>query len=55
MRAEPGRYADLMTGMLNLSARRPTWGLHPLDISLVQGNMMDDIAAQSAAWAKRGR
>ena len=54
VRAEPGRYGDLMAGMLTHSVRRPTWGLHPLDISLVQGDMIDDIAAQGAAWM-RGR
>jgi len=28
----------------------PVWGEHPLDISLVQGNMIDLIANQTAAW-----
>jgi hypothetical protein len=29
------------------------WGLHVADISLVQGNMLDVIGAESAAWAAR--
>ena len=31
----------------------PSWGLHTLDINLAQGDMIELIARQSAAWAKR--
>jgi hypothetical protein len=33
----------------------PGWGLHVADISLVQGNMLDVIGAESAAWAAHRR
>lgn len=52
---EPGRYTDLLTLLLDHARMAPGWGLHPLDISLVQGNMLDLIASQSAAWARRTR
>lgn len=51
---EPGPNADLLTYALSRAASAaPGWGLHPLDISLVQGNMLDLIASQSAAWLAR--
>lgn len=54
IRIEPGRYADLLAMALGRSSSAPAgWGLHPLDINLVQGNMLDMIAAQSAAWGRR--
>lgn len=53
VRVEPGRYADLMAAALQHGSSRPSWGLHPMDIRLTQGNMIDDIAAQSAQWAMR--
>lgn len=52
---EPGRYADLLTAAFAHAGRAPTWGLHVLDINLVQGNMLDLIASQSAAWTKTRR
>jgi len=55
IRIEPGRYADLLALALDrMGSGLPGWGLHALDISLVQGNMVDLIGTQSAAWlAKR--
>ena len=51
---EPGPNADLLGYALGHAASAaPGWGLHPLDISLAQGNMLDLIASQSAAWRKR--
>jgi len=55
IRIEPGRYADLLGLALDrMGSGRAGWGLHSLDISLVQGNMIDLIGTQGAAWlAKR--
>jgi hypothetical protein len=53
IRIEPSRYADLLkTSLGRASSAAPDWGLHPLDISLVQGNMIDMIEAQAANWPK---
>ncbi|QJU56635.1 DUF3089 domain-containing protein [Sphingomonas sp. AP4-R1] len=50
---EPSRYADLLTASLGrLSAASPAWGLHTLDVNLVQGNVIDMIEAQAASWTK---
>jgi hypothetical protein len=52
IRVEPdGKYADMIgAGFKRLTG---AWGMHTLDISLVQGNMVDLIAAQSAAWKRK--
>lgn len=50
VRVEPGVYADVLNGMIARYAGAPGWGLHPLDIGLVQGNMIDMMTAQIAAW-----
>lgn len=52
---EPGRYADLLTLLFDHATTTPSWGLHTLDISLVQGNMLDLIGGQSAAWMRRAQ
>jgi hypothetical protein len=31
----------------------PTWGLHPLDISIAEGNLVDLVRTESAAYGKR--
>ncbi len=46
---EPGRFARLL--QLALRSEHPGWGLHVMDVSLTQGNILDVIAAQSAAWS----
>jgi hypothetical protein len=28
----------------------PGWGVHPLDLSLVQGNILDVLDAEIATW-----
>lgn len=54
IRVEPGPFAGLLSAALTRSSSAAAgWGLHPLDISLAQGNMLDLIAAQSAAWTRR--
>jgi hypothetical protein len=50
---EPGPVAGLLGVVLAKFSPMPAWGEHPLDISLVQGNMVDLIGSQSAAWLKR--
>ncbi|WP_174273845.1 DUF3089 domain-containing protein [Sphingomonas bacterium] len=53
IRIEPGAYADLLGVALDRMASAGGWGLHSLDINLVQGNVVAMIAAQSAAWGRR--
>lgn len=52
---EPGRYASLMEGALGRMVNNPSWGLHPRDIQLTQGNIVEDIAAQARRWAATHR
>lgn len=47
-----GKYAGLISYALNQLALPGGWGLHTLDISLMQGNMVDLLGTQSAAWVK---
>ena len=46
---EPGAYEDELKRMLGNPAAGG-WGLHTFDVGLVQGNMLEMIAAQSGAW-----
>jgi hypothetical protein len=50
---EPGPAAGLLGQVLERYSPAPAWGVHPLDISLVQGNMIDLIASQTTAWLAR--
>ena len=50
---EPGPAAGLLGVVMQRFSPMPAWGEHPLDISLVQGNMIDLIGSQSAAWIAR--
>jgi hypothetical protein len=50
VRVEPGPNAELLRLGLQRYSPAPPWGLHPLDISLVQGNMIELIGQQSRAW-----
>jgi hypothetical protein len=53
---EPGPAAGLLGVVMQRYSPAPAWGVHPLDISLVQGNIIDLIGSQSTAWlAKAGR
>jgi hypothetical protein len=47
---EPGPAAGLLGVVLQQFSPAPAWGEHPLDISLVQGNMVDLIGSQTLAW-----
>jgi hypothetical protein len=52
-RVEPGPVGGLLeSGLARLAALPAPWGMHPLDISLVQGNMVDLIGAQAEAWKR---
>jgi len=44
----PGALAGAVNN--SLQARRPGWGLHWADLALVQGNILDDLAAETASW-----
>jgi hypothetical protein len=50
---EPGPAAGLLGVVLQKFSPSPVWGEHPLDISLVQGNMIDLIGSQTKAWLGR--
>ena len=50
---EPGPAAGLLGVVLQRYSPLPAWGEHPLDISLVQGNMIDLIGTQTTAWLSR--
>jgi hypothetical protein len=47
---EPGLFTDRLRA--RLVARRSGWGMHVLDIGLEQGNIVDVVAAERAAWVK---
>ena len=47
---EPGQFADADTAALKAVEVAPGWGVHPQDIALVQGNMLDVLDAEIATW-----
>jgi hypothetical protein len=47
---EPGQFAAEDTAMLKAEEVAPGWGVHPLDISLVLGNILDVLNAEIATW-----
>jgi hypothetical protein len=49
----PTRYAPVLAALLAEVSARPKWGLHRFDVSFVQGNILDLIAAETASWSKR--
>lgn len=51
---EPGRYADLLRPMLE-HVVHGGWGLHTLDVALVQGNIVEVIGAEATTWEKAHR
>ncbi len=46
----PSRFADLLQHALH--ARHSGWGLHPLDVNLVQGNILDLLGAETTTWVR---
>jgi hypothetical protein len=49
---EDSRFADRLEAAFHRTSALPGWGLHRLDINLVQGNILDRIDAQTQAWVK---
>ncbi len=47
-----GPYAKTANKMLDHAARQQRWGLHALDLTLVKGNILDVLDAETASWAK---
>jgi hypothetical protein len=45
-----GQFAAPDTATLKAAEVAPGWGVHPLDLSLVQGNILDVLAAEIATW-----
>lgn len=46
----PTQFANQLTATLKAAEVAPGWGVHPLDISLLQGNMLDVLDAEIATW-----
>ncbi len=49
---EPGPLSSYDAAFLDRLSSPDGWGLHPLDIALVQGNMLDVLDAETAAWVR---
>jgi hypothetical protein len=45
-----GQFSAKNTSLLKAAEVAPGWGVHPLDLSLVQGNILDVLDAEIAAW-----
>jgi Protein of unknown function (DUF3089) len=48
----PGQFANDNLALIKRGEMRAGWGLHPLDVGLVQGNILDVIDAEIKAWRK---
>ena len=48
----PGPHAQEIERIFQSTQKRAGWGLHGLDVQLVEGNMLSVIAAESATWQK---
>lgn len=48
---EDTRFKPILTAMLAQFGAYPGWGVHRLDVSLVEGNMLDVIDAETKSWA----
>jgi Protein of unknown function (DUF3089) len=46
----PGQFAGQLAATLKKAEVAPGWGVHPLDLSLVQGNMLDVLDAEITTW-----
>jgi hypothetical protein len=47
---QPGQFATANTAALKAAEVAPGWGIHPLDIALVQGNILDVLDAEILTW-----
>jgi Protein of unknown function (DUF3089) len=45
-----GQFSAQNTSILTKQEVAPGWGVHPLDLSLVQGNILDVLDAEIATW-----
>ena len=52
--ADP-RVDDIKGDVVSAGARLANWGLHPIDMHLVMGDLLDLVAKQSKAWRARRR
>jgi hypothetical protein len=55
VKVEPGPMAPLIEPYLKLERAGPSWGVHSRDINLVEGNLLDIVAAQGKAWVRQKR
>ncbi|HEY2464153.1 MAG TPA: DUF3089 domain-containing protein [Steroidobacteraceae bacterium] len=46
----PGQFSAQNTHILQAAEVAPGWGVHPLDLSLVQGNILDVLDAEITTW-----
>jgi hypothetical protein len=46
----PGQFSAQNTTILTKAEVAAGWGVHPLDLSLVQGNILDVLDAEIATW-----
>jgi hypothetical protein len=46
----PGKLAAANTALLKAAEVAPGWGIHPQDIAIVQGNILDVLDAEIATW-----
>lgn len=49
----PSWFAERLKVSFDRGSAYPEWGLHRLDMALEQGNIADDIAAETQVWTKR--
>jgi hypothetical protein len=47
---KPGIFAAANTASLKAAEVAAGWGIHPEDIALVQGNILDVLDAEIATW-----
>jgi hypothetical protein len=46
----PSAFTERLTAAFAYSARDPSWGLHRLDLNLLQGNVLDVVGQELEAW-----
>jgi hypothetical protein len=47
---QPTRFAGLLHEKLSFHMPRPGWGMHLLDVALLQGNILDVLGTEAAHW-----
>ncbi|HWE46092.1 MAG TPA: DUF3089 domain-containing protein [Caulobacteraceae bacterium] len=52
IRIEPGPFAGFIKDGLAKTSTLPGWGLHALDYNILEGDLIDDVAASSATWMR---